>query len=138
GNFGVSKGFLTGTIVNLGLNNTNSISNNPRNDFNPSTSSALNFSITQHLLQGFGSAVNGRQIRIAKNNREVSDLTFKLQVETTVAAVAGLYWDLVSFNKAVQVANDALQASGRLLEDNKRQVELGTLAATEEVRAEAE
>ena len=54
GNFGISKGFLTGTIVNLGLNNTNSSSNNPRNDFNPSTSSSLSLSITQHLLQGFG------------------------------------------------------------------------------------
>ncbi len=37
GNFGISKGFLTGTTVSLGLNNTNSVSNNPRNDFNPST-----------------------------------------------------------------------------------------------------
>jgi len=138
GNFGISKGFLTGTIVNLGLNNTNSSSNNPRNDFNPSTSSALNLSITQHLLQGFGSAVNGRQIRIARNNREVSDLTFKLQVETTVAAVMNLYWDLVSFNKAVQVAKDALAASQQLLENNRRQVEVGTLAPIEVVRAEAE
>ena len=59
-------------------------------------------------MQGFGPGVNSRQIRIAKNNREVSDLTFKLQVETTVAAVMELYWDLVSFNESVQVARDAL------------------------------
>ena len=138
GNFGVSKGFLTGTTVNLGLNNTNSSSNNPRNDFNPSTISSLSLSVSQHLLQGFGNAVNGRQIRIARNNREVSDLTFKLQVETTVAAVMDLYWDLVSFNKAVQVAKDALSASQQLLENNRRQVEVGTLAPIEVVRAEAE
>ena len=100
GNFLVSKGFLTGTTVSMGLNNTNSSSNNPRNDFNPSTSSSLALTVSQHLLQGFGSAVNGRSIRIARNNREVSDLTFKLQVETTVAAVMNLYWDLVSFNKS--------------------------------------
>jgi outer membrane protein TolC len=138
GNFAISKGFLTGTIVSVGLNNTNSSSNNPRNDFNPSTSSALNLSVTQHLLQGFGLAINSRQIHIAKNNREVSDLTFKLQVETTVAAIMSLYWDLVSFNKAVLVARDAMNASQRLLEDNRRQVEVGTLASIEIVRAEAE
>ena len=138
GNFAISKGFLTGTTVALGLNNTNSVSNNPRNDFNPSTSSALNLSVSQHLLQGFGNAVNGRQIRIARNNREVSDLTFKLQVETTVAAIMNLYWDLVSFNKTVQVAKDALSASQQLLENNRRQVEVGTLAPIEVVRAEAE
>jgi outer membrane protein len=138
GNFGISKGFLTGTSVSLGLNNNNSVSNNPRNDFNPSTVSSLSLQVTQRLLQGFGAAINGRQIRIARNNREVSDLTFKLQVETTVAAVMNLYWDLVSFNKTVQVAKDALAASQQLLENNRRQVEVGTLAPIEVVRAEAE
>jgi outer membrane protein TolC len=138
GNFGISKGFLTGTIVNLGLNNTNTSGNNPRNDFNPSTTSSLGISFTQHLLQGFGTAINSRQIHIAKNNREVSDLTFKLQVETTVAAVMQLYWDLVSFHETVQVAKDALGASQQLLENNKKQVEVGTLAAIEVVRADAE
>jgi outer membrane protein TolC len=138
GNFGIQKGFLTGTIVSLGLNNTSVTSNNPRNDFNPSTNSSLALSFTQHLLQGFGTALNSRQIHIAKNNREVSDLTFKLQVETTVAAVMELYWDLVSFNEAVQVARDALGASQQLLENNRKQVEVGTLAQIEVVRAEAE
>ena len=138
GNFGIQKGFLTGTIISLGLNNTSVSSNNPRNDFNPSTNSSLALSFTQHLLQGFGTALNSRQIHIAKNNREVSDLTFKLQVETTVAAVMELYWDLVSFNEAVQVARDALAASQQLLENNRKQVEVGTLAQIEVVRAEAE
>ena len=138
GNFGISKGFLTGTTVSLGLNNTQVTCNNPRNDFNPSTTSSLALSISQHLLQGFGPSLNSRQIHIARNNREVSDLTFKLQVETTVAAVMELYWDLVSFNQAVQVGRDALAASQQLLENNRKQVEVGTLAQIEVVRAEAE
>ena len=137
-NFGIQKGFLTGTTVGLGLNNTSVTSNNPRNDFNPATNSTLGLSVTQHLLQGFGAAVNSRQIRIAKNNREVSDLTFRQQVETTVTAVMELYWDLVSFNQAVQVGRDALAASQQLLENNRKQVEVGTLAQIEVVRAEAE
>ena len=132
------KGFLTGTSVSLGLNNNSVTSNNPRNDFNPATNSSLALSFSQHLLQGFGTALNSRQIRIARNNREVSDLTFKLQVETTVAAVMELYWDLVSFNQAVQVGRDALAASQQLLENNRKQVEVGTLAQIEVVRAEAE
>jgi outer membrane protein TolC len=137
-NFGIQKGFLTGTTVSLGLNNSSVTSNNPRNDFNPATNSSLALSISQHLLQGYGRSLNGRQIRIARNNREVSDLTFKLQVETTVAAVMELYWDLVSFNQAVQVGRDALAVSQHLLEDNRKQVEVGTLAQIEVVRAEAE
>ena len=137
-NVGITQGFLTGTTIGLGLNNNTVTSNSPRSDFNPSTSSSLAFSFSQHLLQGFGSAVNGRQIRIAKNNREVADLTLKLQVETTVAAVMELYWDLVSFRDAVQVAKNALAASQQLLENNRKQVEVGTLASIEVVRAQAE
>ncbi|MEO8369156.1 MAG: TolC family protein [Candidatus Solibacter sp.] len=137
-NFGLSKGFLTGTSVSLGLNNNSVSSNNPRNDFNPSTTSSLALNFNQHLLQGFSRSVNSRQINIARNNREVSDLTFKLQVETTVAAIMELYWDLVSFNQAVQVGRDALSASQQLLENNRKQVEVGTLAQIEVVRAEAE
>jgi outer membrane protein TolC len=94
--------------------------------------------VTQHLLQGFGPAVNTRQIRIAKNNREVSDLVFKAQVITTVSAIKDLYWDLVSYNENVRVQRDALAATERLLEDNKKQVAVGTLAPIEIVRAEAE
>jgi outer membrane protein len=135
---GVQKGFLSGTTVGLGLNNSAVKSNSLTADFNPATTSALSFNLTQHLLQGFGWGVNSRQIHIAKNNREVSDLTFKLQVITTVTAVMELYWDLVSFNEQVKVAQDALAASQKLLDDNKKQVEVGTLAPIEIVRAEAQ
>jgi len=136
--FAIQKSFLTGTAVSLGLNNNSTTSNSVRNDFNPSTTSSLGISITQHLLQGFGTAVNSRQIRIARNNREVSDLTLKLQVETTVAAVMELYWELVAFNENVRVARDAVAAAQRLYEDNQRQVEVGTLAPIEVTRAEAQ
>jgi outer membrane protein TolC len=135
---GIQRGFLSGTNVSLGLSNSTITNNSMRADFNPATSGALSLSISQHLLQGFGFGVNSRQIRIARNNREVSDLTFKLQVITTVTAVMELYWDLVAFNESVRVAQDALAASQKLLNDNQRQVEVGTLAAIEVIRAEAQ
>lgn len=135
---GIQKGFLSGTIVNLALSNSGVSSNNPRSEFNPATNSTLGLTLTQHLLQGFGAAVNSRQIRIAKNNREVADLTFKQQVITTVSAIINLYWDLVTFNQDVRVKRDALAASQKLYGDNQKQVEVGTLAPIEVVRAEAE
>jgi outer membrane protein TolC len=137
-NVAVQKYFTTGTQVSLGLTNSSAFNNNARAQFNPATNSNLSLSFTQHLLQGFGPAINGRQIRIAKNNREVSDLTFKAQVITTVSAVKNLYWDLVSYQQAVRVQQDALAADQRLYENNKRQVEVGTLAPIEVTRAEAQ
>jgi outer membrane protein TolC len=135
---GVQQNFETGTLVSLGLTNSNSDTNSNRAQFNPSTNSSLALNVTQHLLQGFGPALNSRQIRIARNNREVSDLTFKAQVITTVAAITDLYWDLLSYNENVRVQRDALAASERLLNDDQRQVDVGTLAPIEVTRAQAE
>jgi outer membrane protein TolC len=135
---GVQQNLLSGTLVSLGLTNSNVNSNSPRAQLNPATSSALSLTVSQHLLQGFGLAVNNRQIRIAKNNREVSDLVFKAQVITTVSAIKDLYWDLVSYDENVRVQRDALAATQRLLDENKKQVAVGTMAPIEIVRAEAE
>jgi len=54
-------------------------SNNLFNSLNPNTVANLNLTVTQQLLQGFGLAVNRRNIRIAKNTQKVTDLNFKLQ-----------------------------------------------------------
>ena len=134
----VQQYFLTGTQVSLGLNDSTIFTNSNHSAISPGTTSGLNLTVLQHLLQGFGPGLNSHQIHIAKNNREVSDLTFKAQVITTIVAVAGLYWDLVSFNENVKVKRDAMAASQRLLEDNRKQVEVGTMAPISVVQAEAE
>ena len=138
GSYTYNQSWLSGTTVAVGFSATAINANNRSADFNPSTQASLTFQLTQHLLQGFGWAVNSRQIHIARNQREISDLVFKQQVITTVTAVVNLYWDLVSFNEDVRVKQQALSTSQHLYEDNKKQVEVGTLAPIEIVRAEAE
>ena len=135
---GFQEGFLTGTNVNVNWQQSTTKANATTIDFNPSTSGSLNLQVTQHLLQGFGLAVNNRNIRIAKNNMKSNDLLFKQQVMTTVSQIVAAYWDLVSFNEGVKVKQQALDLSQRLYSDNKKQVEIGTLAPIEIVRAQAE
>lgn len=135
---GYQQGFLTGTNVQLNWQQSTTKANATTLDFNPSTTGSLNLQVTQPLLQGFGLAVNNRNIRIARNNLKANDLLFKQQVMTTVSQVVAAYWDLVSFNENVKVKQQALALSQRLYEDNKKQVEIGTLAPIEIVRAEAE
>jgi outer membrane protein TolC len=62
----------------------------------------------------------------------------KLQVVTTVSAVLNLYWDLVSFNEAVRIKEQALETAQKLYDGNKKQVEIGALPAIEVTRAAAE
>lgn len=137
-NFAVSQGFLSGGQAQLSFNNQSLYQNSGRPDINPSTTGQLDLLVTQPLLQGFGFAINNRQIRIAKNNLKVSDLAFEQQVIATVANIVGLYWDLVSFQENVKVAQQSLSVSQKLYEDNRKQVEAGTLAPISIVQAKAE
>src|SRR6266581_2130395 len=76
-NFAYTQSFLTGTTVQLALSNSALTTTALRTDLNPSTTATLGLTISQQLLQGFGIAINSRNIQIAKNNRELSDLVFK-------------------------------------------------------------
>jgi outer membrane protein len=105
---------------------------------NPYTTGSLDLTLTQNLLQGFGSAVNDRNIRVQNNNLKVTDLQFKQQVITTVAAALDLYWDLVSFNEDVRARQEEVAAAQQLLDDNQKQVAIGALAEIEVTRAEAQ
>ena len=135
---GVRQGFRSGATAALVWANSRSDTNSLRTNFNPSLVSALTLRLTQPLLQGFGVAVNTRNIEVAKNNHEISNLQFKLQVEEVVARVAGIYWGLVSLRTQVESQSQNLELAKKLYEDNKRRVEIGTLAPIEIIRAEAE
>ena len=137
-NFSLAKNWLTGTSATLSFNNNFLFQNSGRNDFNPSRTSVADLTINQHLLQGFGLAINKRNIYIAKNNISVADLVFRQQVMTTVSSIINIYWDLVSYNEDLRVKQQALQLNQKLYDDNKKQVEIGTLAPIEIIRAEAE
>lgn len=105
---------------------------------NPFTSGDLDIQVTQNLLQGFGRAVNRRNILVQKNNLKVSDLQFEQQVATTVSAALNLYWDLVSFEENQRAREQAVAMAKQLVEDNKKQVAAGSLAEIEITRAESQ
>lgn len=127
-----------GTYMQLSYSSQWSKYNSLFYNINPYSFGVLDFQVSQNLLQGFGRPVLGRSIRVSKNNEKVSDLQFKQQVITTVSAVLNLYWDLVSFNQDLKARKDELATAQALFEDNKKQVQIGTLAPIEVTRAESQ
>lgn len=135
---GYAQSFITGTNAQLSFSSTRNQYNSPAFVLNPYTTGFLDLFVTQNLMQGFGVAVNNRFIRVQKNNMKITDLQLKRQVVTTVSAILNLYWDLVSFNDDLRIREQAVTTAQKLLDDNKHQVELGTLPAIEVTRAAAE
>jgi outer membrane protein TolC len=132
-----SQTFQTGTNITATWNNTRS-SSSAANFFNPSVSSLLSFSFSQPLLNGFGLAVGTRNIRIAKNNRKIADLAFAQQAITTVTNTITAYWELAFARENVKVQQQAVTVAQKLYEDNKKQLEIGSMAPLDVTRAESE
>jgi len=137
-NSSIGQTFATGGTALLTFSNLDQYQNSYRSTINPNITSSLDLTITQPLLQGFGLAFNNRLIRIAKNDLKAADLVFKQQLLNTVANVVSLYWNLVAANLNVDVKKQAVDVSEKLYRDNQKQVEVGTLAPIEVVRAEAQ
>jgi len=137
-NMQYSQGFHTGTTFFTTWNNTRSSSTPSANLFNPSVQTNLFVGFQQQLLNGFGIAVNTRNIRIAKNNRKIADWAFTQQAITTVTNTVTAYWELVFARENVKVQQQAAAVAGKLYEDNKKQLEIGTMAPLDVTRAESE
>jgi outer membrane protein TolC len=75
---------------------------------------------------------------IAKNNRKIADLAFVNQAITTVTNTINAYWELVYARENVKVQQQAVAVSDKLFNDNKKQLEIGTMAPLDVTRAESE
>ncbi|MGB6200806.1 MAG: TolC family protein, partial [Candidatus Acidiferrales bacterium] len=137
-NFNYQQGFATGTSIYVADNNTRESSTSGENTFNPFVESTIEFAFTQQLLNGFGIGVNRRNITITKIDKEIADAAFDQQMITSVTAVENAYWELVYARDNIKVGQESLTLAQQTYDDNKKQVDIGTLAPLELVQAEAQ
>jgi len=136
-NFSYNQGFAPGTNLSVGFQNNRQTTNSLFNTLNPTLNSNFRATLTQHLLQGFGLGLNTRFIRIARNNREITDVAFRNQVIETISQIENIYWDLVNAYETVKAKERSLALAQKTLSDNQKQVQIGTLAPIEVVRAQS-
>ncbi len=137
-NIKYEEGFSTGTLLDVTFDNTRQTSNNVFTSFSPLFNTTFQAMITQHLLQGFGPKLNRRFITEALNDRRITDSGFRQQVIYTVTQVESIYWSLVSAYEDEQAKERALQQSSQLTADNRKQLEIGTLAPLDVVTSDSQ
>ena len=133
-----AQGFATGTTFFTAWDNTRNSASLSANLFNPSVQSSIFAGFQQQLLNGFGRSVGTRNIRIAKNNRKIADWAFTQQAITTVTNTIAAYWELVFARENVKVQQQAVTVAEKLYNDNRKQLEIGTMAPLDVTRAESE
>jgi outer membrane protein TolC len=138
GGGGYNQGFATGTVFNAMFTSTRLNETSTRLNLNPFTTGALNVTLSQPLLQGFGISMNKRFIHIAANEGHIAKDVFAQQLISTISDTIRLYWDLVSLQGDLQVKKESLEAAERLYRDTKHEVEQGTQAPVDLTSAMAQ
>ncbi len=135
--FTYNQGFTPGTALAVSWINTRTTSNSPFTYYLPAYNSQFKATVTQHLLQGAGFWVNNRFMYQALNDRRITDSSFRQQILYTVNQVESIYWGLVQAYEDVQAKEHALEQSNQLLADNKKQLQVGSMAPLDVVNAES-
>src|SRR5713226_3044251 len=137
GQFNVNyvQAFATGTSVSFSFNNARQTTNSIFTNLSPVLNSQYRVAIQQELLAGFGFGPNLRYLRIAKNNKKISDIAFKDQVIATVTQIANIYWDLVSAYEQTQVNEKSSAFATQTLENARKQLKLESIPEMDVLRA---
>lgn len=133
-----SQSFPTGTNITFQFANSRQTTNSPFFNLSPTLNSTFRFQIQQELLAGFGFGPNLRYLRIARNNKKISDIGFKDQVIATVTQIENIYWDLVSAYEQTQVNDQSYSFAQQTLENARKQLQLQSIPEMDVLRAEAE
>ena len=105
---------------------------------NPALNTNLTANYVQPLLRNFRIDGTRAQLQITVLNQEVSEITLRARIVTTLANVRNAYWDLIYSIEAADVAERSLALAAKLVEDNRARVEIGTMAPLDVVQAQAE
>ncbi|MGA7446194.1 MAG: TolC family protein [Terriglobales bacterium] len=133
-----TQAFSSGTTISFAFNNARQTTNSPEIFLSPALNSYYRFTFQQQLLAGFGFGPNLRYLRIAKNNKKISDIAFKDQVIATVTQIKNIYWDLVSAYEQARVNEQSLAFANQTLENARKQLQLESIPEMDVMKAEAE
>ena len=133
-----TQAFSSGTSISFMFDNGRNTTNSPDFVLSPALNSYYRFTIQQQLLAGFGFGPNLRYLRIAKNNKKISDIAFKDQVIATVTQIENIYWDLVNAYEQARVNEQSLDFANQTLENDKKQLQLQAIPEMDVMKAEAE
>jgi outer membrane protein len=136
--FGVSQVLPTGANYSFAWNSYRATSTNIFNNFDPLLSSNLSFSASQPLLKNFKIDSVRQQLETTKKDRESADLQLESTVALTTRNVKNAYFDLAFQIDNLKAQQQSLDLAKRLLADNEKRVQIGTMAPIDIVEAQSE
>ena len=94
--------------------------------------------LTQPLLRDSWIDRGRVNIKLSKQTLKMSEFSFQLLVMDIIRRVAVAYFDVVAARDQIKVQEKALELAQQLVAENKKKVEVGTLAPLDEKQAESQ
>jgi outer membrane protein TolC len=130
--------FTTGASYSVSLSTLRQITTQKNTLYNPDVTSRISVGFNQPLLASFGRGPNTRFMVVAKNDLGTAQEVFRQQVITSVAQLEDAYYNLAAFQLNVRVAQESLEAVRELLNQTRRQEEIGVLSRIDVVTVESQ
>lgn len=126
-----------GTTYTLSGNVSDSYGTSRGNPFESSSGSA-SVSVTQPLLKNFWIDQPRLSILVAKNRVKYSEQALRLQVIQTITTLEQAYYLLIYDRALIEVQSNAVVLAEQLVKENKKRLEVGSLAPLDLESAEAQ
>ncbi len=134
---GVEIPLRTGGTVTVDFPFSKTETNNPFSLLNPAYDADLRFSITQPLLRGGGIRANTHSIRIARNQKTITDARTKLESIRILANADRAYWNLYAARRELIVRQQQYELAIAQLDQAQRKVDAGDIPEIEVTRAQS-
>jgi outer membrane protein len=131
---GISETLPTGTSLSVNSNMTGSVSSL----YTDQAAGNLEISLTQSLLQGFGTGANLASLRKAKVDVDISQAELRAVAENLVSRVEKAYWSLYLAGEKISIQKESLALAERQLNESIERVAVGKLAEIELAAVNAE
>ena len=135
---GISQTMRWGGNYTANWNSARASTTNLFSSFSPQLNSTLNVSVTQPLLRNYSIDQIRQQVANSRKARDLSDIQLQSVVTQTMRNVKNAYWDLSYAINNLKAQQESLALSEQSLKDNRKRVEIGTMAPIDIVQAQAE
>ena len=135
---GLAETLPWGANYSASWNNSRFTTNDPSNTFNPRLQSNLLLNFNQPLLRNRSIDQIRQAVANSRKFRDLSDIQLDSVIVQTTRAVRNAYWDLSATINNLKAQQESLALAQQSLSDNRKRVEIGTLAPIDIVQAQAE
>ncbi|MBU0465787.1 MAG: TolC family protein [Proteobacteria bacterium] len=135
GSISLKKFFPTGTFVEVAAGTKTTDSDQYSEQY---SSTRLGLSVTQSLLQGYGTDVNLARLRQSQLETDITQYELRGFSESLLAQVETTYWDYALSLRQMEIVEESLKLARQQITETEEMIKVGATAEAELAAVQAE